>query len=122
ITELRDTGYLGYALFVPLTILTAFLIFLVTNKLDRWGVLDILRFIGSRSLYIYIMHLIFTGAVRVLLARYFNLPVEAMFGLILFAGVLLPMVAYELLVRLKMTFLFEPPRISKKEVISDDKP
>lgn len=122
ITELRDTGYMGYVLFVPLTILTAFLIFLITNKLDRWGVLDILRFIGSRSLYIYIMHLIFTGATRVLLAGYFDLPVAVMFAIILSAGVLLPMVVYELLIRMKLTFLFEPPRISKKEIISDDRP
>lgn len=109
IHQLEQLDFLGFWLFIPITIISAFLIFLISHKLDEWNALKFLKYTGSHSLYIYIMHLIFSAAVRVFLLKVWpELPPFAMLLIIIAGSILLSIGAYKLLMKLNMKFLFEP--------------
>jgi fucose 4-O-acetylase-like acetyltransferase len=108
--QLINVDFIGFVIFMPLTIGTALLLFFFSQKLNEWRKLTIIQYIGSYSLYIYIMHLIFTGLVRSLLVRFFpELPPFAMLIIIMLGGLLFPILSYHALLKLKLGFLFEPP-------------
>ncbi|MEQ1587023.1 MAG: acyltransferase [Cyclobacteriaceae bacterium] len=115
VDRLVDLDYVGFMLFIPVTILSALLLFIFSQKLEQWKILKPLRYIGSHSLYIYIMHLIFTASIRVFIMRIFpGLPPLAMLGIVIAGGVFLPIVCYRLIVKLNLNFLLEPPDSFKK--------
>lgn len=75
--------------------------------LQRFNVLKFLRVIGYHSLYIYLIHVIFTSSVRVALSRVFNInyiPLLLLCSVVV--GVTVPIVIYNVLVRKGMWWLF----------------
>lgn len=109
--QLHQLDIFGFLLFVPITIIGALLLFLISDNLDKWGLLKSLRYIGSHSLYIYIMHLMFTSIIRVILLKvYPTAPPIVMLILIMIGGVFIPIICYRIFVRLNISGLFEPPQ------------
>jgi fucose 4-O-acetylase-like acetyltransferase len=109
IHKLEQLDFLGFWMFIPITVISAFLIFMISYKLDEWNMMKFLKYIGSHSLYIYIMHLIFTAAIRVFLLKFWpELPPFIMLILIMAGGILLSIGTYKVLMKLNMKFLFEP--------------
>lgn len=122
IDHLAELDSAGFLLFVPITIIGALLIFLLSYKLDQGGIMKALRYIGSHSLYIYIMHLIFTGATRILIIRFFpQLPPVVMLLTVITAGIIFPIACYQMLIRFNIRFLFEPPPFIKRVLLSESK-
>ncbi|MBL7872731.1 MAG: acyltransferase [Cyclobacteriaceae bacterium] len=114
IMYLNQIDFLGYLLFIPITTVGALILFLISYQLDKWGSIPFLKYIGSQSLYIYIMHLIFTAASRVVLIKVLpELPPLAMLLIIIIIGVFMPIVIYRLCIRLKLHFLFEAPNFKR---------
>jgi len=75
--------------------------------LQRFKILRFLRIIGYHSLYIYLMHVVFTSSVRVVLSRLFNIyyiPLLLLCSVIV--GVAVPIIIYNVLVRKGMWWLF----------------
>ncbi len=121
--QLFNVDFVGFFLFMPITIGSALLLFLFSQKLNEWKKLKALQYIGSHSLYIYIMHLLFTGFARAFVLRFFpDLPPAAMLIIIISAGVLFPIITYHALLKIKFTFLFEPPLFLKKILPFANKP
>lgn len=118
-----DLDYVGFIVFVPITIIGAMVLFFISYKFDQWKFLRALKYIGSHSLYIYIMHLIFAGAIRVMLLNFFpSMPPLAMLILIMIGGVLIPILCYNMLVKLRLTGLFTPPACIKRFIYFGSKP
>lgn len=112
INRLDDLDFNGFILFMPITIISALFLFFIASKLDQFNSLKFIRYIGSHSLYIYIMHLIFTGATRGVLIRFFpELNPVIMLTLLILAGVFIPILLYQLFMKLNMNFLFDPSQI-----------
>jgi fucose 4-O-acetylase-like acetyltransferase len=91
-----------------LTVLLSFI-------LQRFNVLKFLRVIGFHSLYIYLMHVIFTGSVRVLVTKLLhinNIPVLLLFSVI--TGVTLPILIYNFLIKNGMWWCFTLQKPQKK--------
>lgn len=115
IDRLVDLDYIGFIAFIPITLMGALLLFIFSQKLEQWELVKPLRYIGSHSLYIYIMHLIFTGATRILIMRLFpGLPPLVMLVIVVASGIFFPIVSYRLILRLNLVFLLEPPDSFKK--------
>lgn len=75
--------------------------------LQKFKMLEFLRVIGFHSLYIYLMHVIFTGSIRVLVTKLLhitNIPLLLLASVII--GVILPMIIYNILVRNGMWWMF----------------
>ncbi len=119
----KDLDYIGFILFVPITIIGALLLFFISYKLDQWGYLKTLKYIGGHSLYIYIMHLIFTSAIRVLVLRiYPSIEPFVLLILIIVGGVVIPIFCYRILIRLGFNSLFVPPERIRKIIYFGSKP
>ena len=79
----------------------------VCKWLERKNILQWLRIIGYHSLYIYLMHLMVIAAVRVVLVHVLHITyVPVMLTTAIFAGVLVPMVIYNIVTRLGAWWLF----------------
>ncbi len=114
---LIDLEFKGYFLFLPITILTAMVIFLISNRLSKAGRFRLIRYIGSHSLYIYIMHLIVAGATRTILKSIGILDpvVQTLSGIA--AGVIIPILIYQASMRLGLWFLYLPTKPKPKKVV-----
>jgi fucose 4-O-acetylase-like acetyltransferase len=120
---LIDLDFAGFLLFMPITILGALILFVVVYKLEEINIMIFFKRIGSHSLYIYVMHLMFTAAIRIVLMKFFpDLHGMIMLWIIIAGGVLIPIVIYQVLIRLKMNWLFEPPAFIKKNPSQSHKP
>ncbi|MBN8577729.1 MAG: acyltransferase [Cytophagales bacterium] len=121
--RLNELDFIGFVAFVPITIIGALLIFIFSYHLDERNWLKPLRFIGSHSLYIYIMHLIFTSGIRmVFLKLYPQAPPLLMLLVIMAGGIFIPIVLYKTLMQLGFKALFEPPLAVKKLIFWKHKP
>lgn len=121
--KLNELDFIGFVMFVPITIIGALLIFIFSYKLDEWNLLKILKFIGSHSLYIYIMHLIFTSGIRmVFLKLYPEAPPLLMLIVIMIGGIFIPIALYKAFIRFGFNALFEPPPVVKKLIFWKHKP
>ena len=119
----KELDYIGFILFVPITIIGALLLFFISYKLDQWGFLKTLKYIGSHSLYIYIMHLIFTSAIRVLLLKFYpSIEPFVLLILIIIGGVVIPIICYRVLIKLGFNSLFVPPESLRKIIYFGSKP
>ena len=79
--------------------------------LARHRVLPYLRVFGYHSLYIYIMHVMISAAVRVFLIKVLGVTsFGLLFGVCLVLAIVLPVVLYNLLQRLGLWFLFSPQK------------
>lgn len=120
---LIDLDFAGFLLFMPITILGALILFVLVYKLEEKNIMIFFKRIGSHSLYIYVMHLMFTAAIRIVLMKFFpDLHAMVMLWIIIAGGVLIPIVIYQVLIRLKMNWLFEPPAFIKKDHSQSRKP
>lgn len=75
--------------------------------LQKYNRLKFLRVIGYHSLYIYLMHVIFTGSIRVVIAKIFhiyNIPLLLLVSVV--SGILFPVIIYNFLVRNGMWWLY----------------
>lgn len=122
-TQLHQLDFGGFLIFVPITIIGSLMLFFISNKLDEWGLLKSLRYIGSHSLYIYIMHLMFTSIIRVILLKvYPEIPPLLMLVLIIAGGVFIPIICYRIFVRFNISGLFEPPQRVRNVIYGKSKP
>ncbi len=119
----RELDTIGFILFVPITIIGALLLFFISYKLDQWGFLKTLKYIGSHSLYIYIMHLIFTSGIRVLFLKvYPTIDPFVLLLIIIIGGVVMPIISYRILIKLGFNSLFVPPQGVQKIIYFGSKP
>jgi len=116
-----DLEGLDQFLFLPIAIIGGVLVLQISFMLDHRNRLPFLRYIGSHSLYIYVMHLIITGAARTLMIKLFGESAATLSALLVIAiGVLLPIVIYKITRKLQMDFLYHPP--IRKRVEPEAKP
>jgi fucose 4-O-acetylase-like acetyltransferase len=85
--------------------------------LQRYKALSFFRIIGYYSLYIYLMHVLASSAVRIILVHVFgisNVPLLLILGI--FAGLIIPVFIYTLAMRLGAWWLFslEKPKSNNK--------
>jgi fucose 4-O-acetylase-like acetyltransferase len=74
--------------------------FVLAFRLQDWNALKFLRIFGYHSLYIYVMHVIITAAVRLTLIIIFHVtnPIIILFTSIIF-GIIIPIMFYNVLVK-----------------------
>jgi fucose 4-O-acetylase-like acetyltransferase len=90
----------GQAEFLLIALVGCFSMFVLAFRLQDWNVLKFLRIFGYHSLYIYVMHVIVTAAVRLSLIIIFHVtnPIILLFTSIFF-GIIIPIVFYNTLVK-----------------------
>jgi fucose 4-O-acetylase-like acetyltransferase len=91
--------------------------FVLAFRMQSWKILPFLRVLGYHSLQIYVMHVIFTAAVRLALIIFFGVD-SAIFLLItgIVTGLILPIIIYNLLIKDGPAwFLFACRKPEKKE-------
>ncbi|MEO5996774.1 MAG: acyltransferase [Chitinophagaceae bacterium] len=91
----------------------------VSFILQRFKWLQFLRVIGYHSLYIYLMHVIFTGSTRVSATKLLhitNIPFLLLFSVLM--GVMLPIIIYNILVRNGMWWLYSLQKPIEKQSLS----
>lgn len=121
-TRLQRLPYDGFLMFIPITIVTALIVFLAAYTLDRLRVLKVLKYLGGYSLYIYIMHLMITGGLRTVLMKAFpELPAGLLLLLVTAGGLFIPILLYQTFIKLKLYFLFEPPVQIRNRKLADSK-
>lgn len=86
--------------FLFISLIGCFCMFVIAFQLQKWKALSFLRIFGYHSLYIYVMHVIVTACVRLSLVILFGMkdPVALLLLSIAF-GIVIPIVAYNLLIR-----------------------
>ncbi|WP_020531139.1 acyltransferase family protein [Flexithrix dorotheae] len=105
-------------LFLPIAIVGAMLVLHISFLLDKKNLLPVLRHIGSYSLYIYVMHLIVTGASRAVFLKLFGENAATFSAiLVIILGVLVPILIFKITEKFHMDFLYEPP---KKKVMKSE--
>jgi len=90
-------------------------------QIEKWGRLKWLRIVGFHSLYIYIMHVIVTGFVRIALMKFFGVT-NPFFILIMDIsfGVVIPIIFYNLIGKKYLWFLFSIDKSMQKRYMSRD--
>ncbi|HEX2607783.1 MAG TPA: acyltransferase [Flavisolibacter sp.] len=89
----------------------------VSSLLDRYDAVKWLRKLGKHSLYIYVMHVIVFAAVRVILTRFlkvYNIPLLMI--ACISAGVIIPVLLYQLASKIGLKFLFTLETANKPEL------
>ncbi len=120
---LAELDFAGFAMFLPITILGALILFVGVYKLEEKGVGMFFKQLGGQSLYIYVMHLMFTAAIRVVLIKFVpTLHPIIMLLICIAGGVGIPIVLRQLLLKLNLSWLFEPPAFLKKSSSTVRKP
>lgn len=88
---------------------------LISFILQRFNMLKFLRVIGFHSLYIYLMHVIFTGSIRVLVTKLLHInSIPFLLLLSVLIGVMLPIIIYNFLIRHGLWWLFSLQRPNEK--------
>lgn len=88
---------------------------LISFILQKYSALKFLRVIGFHSLYIYLMHVIFTGSIRVLVTKIFhitNIPFLLLLSVVI--GVMLPIIIYNFLTRNGLWWLYTLQKPNEK--------
>jgi hypothetical protein len=91
----------------------------ISFLLGKYNLVGYLRIIGYHSIHIYCMQIILMAATRTLLLRAFdNIPVPIALLLIIVAGLMLPILFYNILMKLNCWWLFSPKKTteSKKQI------
>lgn len=95
----RDTLW-GEALFLGIALVGCFSMFVLAFRMQSWNIMRFLRVLGYHSLYIYLMHVLVMGAVRVTLTKLFNITnVPILLFCCIAAGVVIPVIIYNLLIK-----------------------
>ncbi len=83
--------------------------------LQRFNTWKFLRVIGFHSLYIYLMHVIFTGSIRVLVTKIFHITnIPFLLFISVLTGVMLPIIIYNFLVRNGMWWFYSLQKPNEK--------
>ncbi len=105
------------ALFLIIALSGCILMSNVSFILQRYNTFFTLRVIGYHSLYIYLLHVLASSATRVVLTHLFGITnVPLLLALGIFAGLLLPIIFYNLSMRLGAWWLFSLERKKPKRV------
>ncbi len=83
----------------------------ISFLLGKYNMAGYLRIIGYHSIHIYCMQIILMAATRTILLRTFdNIPAPLVLMLIIFVGLLLPILCYNMLMGLNCWWLFSPKK------------
>jgi len=83
----------------------------ISFLLGRYNIMGYLRIIGYHSIHIYCMQIILMAATRTLLLSAFdNVPAPLVLTLIIVAGLMLPILFYNMLMKLNCWWLFSPKK------------
>jgi fucose 4-O-acetylase-like acetyltransferase len=89
---------------------------IIAFLLEKWNKLSFLRVIGFHSLYIYMIHVIVVGLVRAVLVHFLHLTNPFLIlSIVIFFGVLIPILFYNLLGKSYLWFLFSTKKKHVKE-------
>lgn len=90
--------------------------------LGRFNLLSFLRIVGYHSIHIYCMQIILMAATRTVLMRlHINIPIPLFFTVIIAAGILFPIWAFNFFLKINCWWLFSPNKtiLSKNEAHSN---
>lgn len=93
-----------------LALVSIMLVVIVSMVLSRFAIKWLL-FVGTSSMTIYLMHILAASGSRIVLQKVLHinsLPVHLLAGCVI--GVVVPLIAYQIMTRLNLLFLFEPPK------------
>lgn len=100
---------------IPMIMLGCFFLLNVASILDRYNIARVIQNVGKHSLYIYIMHLMAIGAVRVILMKTPLRDHPDIFFVVIFAaGIGIPIVIYKLSMKMGMWYLYTPRKKAAK--------
>lgn len=107
---------MGQILFLTVSLIGCATLILFSCLLEKWNGAKWLRVIGFHSLYIYIMHVIVVAFNRIVLTRALGIDNYAVILVTgIFAGVLVPIVFYNVLGKKHLWFLFSSKKSERKE-------
>lgn len=89
----------GHADFLLIALIGCFSMFVLSFRMQSWGILPFLRVLGYHSLYIYVMHVFIAGLVRLMFTKFLGIhnPFILLFSGIFF-GLIIPVIFYNLLI------------------------
>ena len=88
----------------------------ISFLLGKYNLAGYLRIIGYHSIHIYCMQIILMAATRTILLRVFdNIPAPLVLTLIIVAGLMLPIICYNILMGLNCWWLFSPMKASSSQ-------
>jgi fucose 4-O-acetylase-like acetyltransferase len=101
--------------YLAIALLGCFCMIVLAFRLQSWNILRFLRVIGFHSLFIYVIHVLVTSFTRTILTKFFHLHnPEILLVCGIAAGVTIPIVFYNLLVKDNVLwFLFTPKPVKK---------
>jgi fucose 4-O-acetylase-like acetyltransferase len=109
--------------FLVIALVGCITMFNISFLMQRYSIFSFLRVLGFHSLYIYVMHVIVTGFIRLVLPPVFGINEPVVLLLVgIFCGLTFPVIFYNLLIRDNVLwFLFsfrkkKDPKLSSKEV------
>jgi fucose 4-O-acetylase-like acetyltransferase len=105
--------------FLAIALIGCVCMFVWAFRLQKWNILHFLRVLGFHSIYIYVMHVIVSAFTRVVLTKVLHIgnPTVLLFAGIA-AGVIIPVLLYNLIIRKWLWFLFTYHK-PKKQAPSD---
>lgn len=89
----------GHADFLLIALIGCLSMFVLSFRMQSWGILPFLRILGYHSLYIYVMHVFIAGLVRLSFTKFLGIhnPFILLFSGIAF-GLVIPVIFYNLLI------------------------
>ncbi len=104
------TPDISFILFTVIALIGCFFILCLSFVLQKYDTLKFIRIVGYHSLYIYLLHVLITSAVRILAIKvgFVNVPTLLVFNI--FLGTFIPIVFYNLVRKTEFIILFEPLR------------
>jgi fucose 4-O-acetylase-like acetyltransferase len=103
--------------FLVIALIGCFSMFVLAFRMQEWGFFPFLRVLGFHSLFIYVMHVIVAAFVRSILVRVVGLHQPVILLLCgIAAGVIIPVIVYNLLIKDNIFwFLFTPKKSAKEK-------
>lgn len=102
--------------FLVTSLIGCMTLIIIAFLLEKWNKLSFLRVIGFHSLYIYMIHVIVVGLVRAVLVHFLHLTNPFLIlSIVIFFGVLIPILFYNLLGKSYLWFLFSTKKKHVKE-------
>lgn len=114
--HLNASNHVTIVDYLAIALIGCFCMTVLAFRLQSWNVLRWLRVVGFHSLYIYVVHVLVTAFTRAILTKVFHLEnPEILLVCCIAAGVTVPIVFYNLLVKDNfLFFLFTPEKPAKK--------
>ena len=112
-------------MYLAISLVGCAFIIAVSSILERYDILKWLRYLGSHSLYIYVMHVIVFAATRVILTNFLKVyNVYVLMAVCITAGLIVPILVFKLSEKLGWQFLFtlDYSQRQKRKVSSDSLP